>query len=149
MPRYYNLPDWYDKGRVTVTPKPFWRRVPILKLFPYYVGDTISFHIHFEKPLVKSILSPCNIYEKKSDEWKALINIVGTDADVTGSRIYSEGDVVYFVGVHPNKDYLEPIFTTTVNSWDTITNKWFLLIGGAIIGWLLTSGINFIKGLLK
>lgn len=146
MPRYYTIPDWHERGRVTITPKSFWRR---LKIFPYIVGNIVRFHVHVDKPFPKTYLQNCSIYELISGKGKWIANIDGTDAEVTGSRIPVEGDVVYFIGIAPYTDQLEPIFTTTVHSWDTITDKWFLLLGGALIGWLLSSGINFIKGLIK
>ena len=41
------------------------------------------------------------IYERISGEVKMIVSINETDADVTGSRIHLEGDVVYSIGYAP------------------------------------------------
>jgi hypothetical protein len=149
MPKYYNIPNWKNKGIITITPQPWWRRVIILNILPYHVGDNVRFHVHIDTSSPKSDTVSFIIFEKISEEITNIADGNKSDVDVIGSRIYSEGDVVYYIGVNAYKERLEPIFTTTVNSWDTIRDKWFLLIGGAVIGWLFSYGINIIKGLNK
>jgi hypothetical protein len=116
MQQYYNIPNWKNRGKVTITPQPRWRRILILNLIPFHVGDRVRFHVHIDTPFPKNDSVAHIIFERISDELKNVGNINGTDVDVIGSRIYSEGDVVYYVGIAPYKERLEPIFISTVNS---------------------------------
>jgi hypothetical protein len=150
MPQYYSIPNWEKRGKVKIIPRPFWRRIPILKqLAPYRVGDKIRFLVQIDQPFKPNEYYSHVIYERFSGDWKQLIDINKTDTEVIGHRINSEGNIEYCIGYTVYHDQTETVFTTTVNSWDTITDKWFLLIGGAIIGWLLSSGINLLWGLFK
>ena len=148
MPQYYPKKDWKKRGKVTITPRPFIRSIPILKnLLPYHVGDRVRFHLHIEKPNsdYNEGLFSHYVFEKFGSMIHQFPHdINGLDAEIEGSIISSTGDVEYSIGMSLNYERPETIFTTTVTSWDSVYSKWvwaivgafFTLICGVII-WLL------------
>jgi hypothetical protein len=140
MPQYYDTPNWQNRGKVTLIPRPFIRRLPILKyILPYHVGDKVKFRVHIDKPNPSdSGWVPHGLWERLGNSWKLKANIDKTDTEVEGSRIHSTGDVAYYVAYVVTPDNAEPVFTAEVENWDTVLSKWALIAVTAIITFIVT-----------
>jgi hypothetical protein len=147
MPRYLHLlEDWGNRGECKITPQPIWRRLwPLKVLLPYYVGDKVSFRIHFENPNPnKTGISSHVLYEVFGDDIKASFPINDCENEITGTVIDKEGDIRYCVGYLSDFENSNLVFTTKVESWDSILSKWWWTVIGAffsfvlvVIAWLL------------
>lgn len=143
MPRYYDIPNWEGRGNVRIIPKPWYRRLPILKqTIAYHVGDRIKFIVHTDNPNTRGDVGFSQVvYENFSGEYKRLKPITATDTEIEGNRINREGNVEYCIGYDLYKDTTKTIFTANVEDWDTIFSKWgWAFVGGffsLLIGVLL------------
>jgi len=146
MPRYHNLPkNWEERGNFTITPCPFWRCLwPLKVIVPYYVGDRVKFHIHFDIPNLKTGVLSQVLCETFGDNTKVLCHLDESDKDIIGNIIDKEGDVTYGIGYFSDPDNVSPVFTTKVQSWDTIISQWWWVFVGAfftllcgVFAWLL------------
>ncbi len=149
MPQYYPKQDWKKRGKVTITPRPFIRTIPILKnLLPYHVGDKVRFHLHIEKPNSENAGGYLDhyIFEKFGSNIKQFPHdINGLDTEFEGNIINSEGDVEYSIGLPLHYEHPETIFTTKVENWDSILSQW----SWAIVGAFFTLLCGFILWLLN
>lgn len=140
MPRYNDLPEnWSERGNSKITPRPFWRRFWLLnEIAPYRVGDKVEFHIHFDLPNRRPGPLSQVLYETFGDNRKVLCNVDECDKDIIGDIISKEGDVTYSIGYHADPNNSHPVFTTSVESRDTIISKWWWALVGALIGAFFT-----------
>lgn len=151
MPQYYSIPNWRDRGKVTITPKSIWRRLPIFgKIIPYYVGNRVEFVIHIEKPqdmLKVNFLGPPVVWEKFGDKSKAIQNVIKTSTPVNGNPISSEGNIEYYLDwdVPNSGEETATIFTAYAKNKDTIFIQWFFLIIGVILGSVGTYLLNILN----
>jgi len=138
MPRYHKPPEnWEGRGKIKINPKPFIRQLPIIRLLlPYHVGDRIRFNIHTQTPNTRDGLFSHVIYENFGGEIKTLQNFNSIDTEITGNIINIEGDVEYLIGRASGLHNTKTIFTTRVESWDTVFSKWAWAIIGAIFSLL-------------
>jgi len=147
MPECFELDDWNGRGKVTITPKSFWRRIPVLKkIIAYHVGDKVRFHIHIEKPILSNGYAADAIWEQFGNHIELLGNI-NTDYDVEKHRIDTEGDVKYLLGKSLNSQGAEIIFYTKVVSWDTVVLNWSIIIVTAFITFVVTILGTFLAGI--
>jgi len=139
MPQYYSIPNWQKRGKVILIPRPFLRRLPILKhILPYHVGDMVKFCIRFDKPNPNdSPLTSHVLWEKLGDKWKPIENINAISTEVTGTRIHSTGDIVYCLGRPAYVDNSDAVFTAEVENWDAVFSKWVWAIVGMILSLLV------------
>jgi len=150
MPQYHPKENWRKRGKVIITPRPWLRSFPILKeLLPYHVGDRVRFHLHIEKPIQDnpSIFSHF-VFEKFGNGALRQLpyNIDGTDAEIEGNIIDSEGDVKYGIGLASHyQEEPDTIFTTKVDNWDTVLSRWSWAIVGAILSYALGIASGFIE----
>ena len=153
MPQYYSVPDWRDRGKVTVTPKSFWRRLPIIgNIIPYYVGNQVEFTVHIEKPLQwKDIIGAFCVWEKFGDVSKNLHDVNQIDSPIKGNRISVEGNIEYYLGysIPSPSEITTTIFTAHALSWDSIRNQISWIILAAILGGIITLFISFLLGFIK
>jgi len=141
MPQYYDIPEWQNRGKVTIIPRPIIRSLPILKfLLRYHVGDKVKFCIHVDKPnQSESEWTSHGLWEKIGNSNWALKRIINkTETEIEGSRIHSTGDVAYAIGAALSPDNLETVFTAEVENWDAILTKWYLIGVTAIITFIVT-----------
>ena len=134
MPQYHQLPEnWGQRGKFTITACPFPRcGWPIRIIAPYHVGDRIKFNVRFEKANPSEHISQV-VYEKFRDNYtkQPICDVNGISTEVVGNIIDGEGDVSYYIGYYGNLLDSKPIFTTRVESWDTIFSKWGWVFVGA------------------
>ncbi|REG11144.1 hypothetical protein [Pelolinea submarina] len=143
MPQYYKLPkNWKGRGRISIRYKPFWRNIPIIKKLPYWVGDKVQFHIHFNKygksdPLTRNV-----IHEIIDNSLIKQHDIESLDTEIKGVPIYTEGNLKFSLGItnYPQKN--DPLIITA-----NVQNKdryWFILIAFilGIIGTIVTGIIS-------
>jgi hypothetical protein len=154
MPKYYNRNDWANRGDLKIIPSPQYRRLPILKqVLPYYVGDKIKFDLNFDKPNPKEYASSHGrhaIYEQfGGNKPERLIFVDEIQHSIEGHTIPIETSVAYSVGNafddSPNKTV---VFTTTVESWDTVRTKWALVGIGAILS-LVCGALLWLLGFIE
>lgn len=155
MPKYYNRNNWINRGNVTIIPDPWYRRFPILRqVIPYHVGDEIKFNLRFDKSNPKEYSDSHGrhaVYEQFGDSRpECLIFVDEIQQSVKGHTIPIETSVTYKIGSAfddlPNKTV---IFTTTVQSWDTVRTVWFLLIVSALAGGIVSIAVGLFLGLFK
>jgi hypothetical protein len=130
MPNYHNY-SYSGFGKITVTPYPWWRKLPIVKLWPYFVGEQVRFYLHVEQPN-----APFDIYEQFGSEPAFSIQGLG-NSRVEGHVIRHEGDVSYFIGLRQGgpKELHEGmvLFDAKVKSKDDFVPYMFGAIFGAIL----------------
>jgi hypothetical protein len=142
MPQYYSVPAWMGRGKVTVTPKSIWRKLPILKWIPYFVGDRIEFIVHIDKPKGNELKGSCSVWETFGSQYKLLTDINKSDTEVIGTRISSAGNIEYRIGFRDPTQSSETIITAVAQNWDTVIVKWVWIIVGIVLGAVSTKIIE-------
>jgi hypothetical protein len=153
MPNYYVIQNWEGIKHLSISPEPFIRRIPIIKqVLPYHVGDRVKFKLILEKEKYRNEYFDYVVLEQFGDDPKSVSKIceVKNNDLVTGDRIPVEQSVSYYVcriiGGHIASKQL--IFSTTVQSWDTVYSKWSWAIVGAIFS-LCTGIILWALGIIE
>jgi hypothetical protein len=147
MPKYYSRRNWANRGDAKVTPSSWCRRVPILKqILPYHVGDQVKLNLYFDKPNPKEYSESHGrhaVYEQFGDNKpERLAFIDEIQQTIEGHTIPIETSVTYKIGnTFDDSTNKTVIFTTTVESWDTVRSKWAWAVVGAIFS--LMCGLLF------
>jgi hypothetical protein len=154
MPRIHNKENWNNRGKVTITPSQWWRRFFIINfIFPYRVGDRVRLNIHCEKENPNpTVLNSHQLFELFGNDRKNIrfiSEINGTDYPLIGNIIDFEGDVEYSIGLNLMYGNPDVIFTTKVESWDTVISKWFWMILAAIMGGAFALIASVVTGFLE
>jgi len=102
MPHFYNHSQTKDFGRITVTPKPWWRNLFKLRgysIFPYFVMGNIEFKVDFERrPEPTNDSHIYTICEKLGDgSYRNILTIRNNKVEVKGVA-ESTGDTKFFIG---------------------------------------------------
>ena len=161
MPKYYNVENFGNRGKITIIPVPWYRNIPILKSWlPYHVGDRVKFRLLMEKePSEKSTRIDQYIVSKK-DHYIIVEQLgdkiipmddIKTGNIFTGTKISIEQSIAYFIG-RSNMGFTlekEMIFSTTVQSWDTVRTNLFWILLAAILGGVISLAIGIILGLIQ
>ncbi len=143
MPQYYKPPkNWKDRGEILITYKPIWRNIPIIRGFPFWVGNTIRFHITIQKHGEGNSYAQDCINETIDNELIEQYNIEGTDIEIISSPIPCEGNIRFSLGIMNIVQKNDPLILTA-----NVQNKdryWFVfvpfilgIIGTIIAGILL------------
>jgi hypothetical protein len=138
MPQYHEpTQNWEGRGVIEIIPRPFFRHLPFLKyVIPYHVGDRIKFLIHTQIGNDRTGLLSHVVYENFRGEIKSLQDFYATDTEIIGNIINAEGDIEYLIGRGSGFHNAKTIFTTRVESWDTIISKWTWIVIGVIFSFL-------------
>ena len=146
MPEYYTPHNWKNRGEIVITYKPFWRNIRILKKFPFWVGNKVTFNIRFEKPGEKNIYATQVIHHKLNNVVVEEFNIEEISNKIVACPISGEGDVKFSLGI---ANYSLPsdelIMTANVQSKD----RWWLGCAGLFIGGIISFILSIVLGLIE
>ena len=153
MPHFYSHQHEKVFGKITVTPKPWWRnfiRLGDYSIFPYFVMGTIEFTVEFEK-LPEPSNSPFKytICEKLGDgSYQNILTIEHNKVQVKGLAECT-GDTKFFISrsnrpIEGSEQLGKTLFFDNILS----LNTYVFGIGGIVISAVLSCIVGIILSLV-
>ena len=174
MPKYYNYNNWANRS-IKITPSQWYRRLPILKqILPYHVGDKVEFKLCLSEPISTPnpnylnlnphnpaldkylVKRPYSVFEKIGNADKTMTTFIDESQNevkvkVIGQIIPVEDSIVYSIEQkHSSKSQdAAIIFTTTVQSWDTVIKNISMILVSVILGGIISLAIGLLLGFIR